>query len=227
VQQADRVHRYALQHPPLFVNIEARFFIEVRFFIALPQMHLTCYGCARRQEMQVKAAGCAIVLGLLLAAAATAQGTLAVSADSPQIDGVISPGEYSLDVELPRGTLYLNRTDELLSVALQSELDGWVAVGLGSRRMNEASIYIGYVDSGEQVFAEQLGRGHGHADAPVAEPIAYQLKDNQTGTVLEINFPISAFIPEGATSLALIAACGKQDDLTSYHSMRKGLEIDL
>jgi hypothetical protein len=150
-----------------------------------------------------------------------------VSTDNPDIDGIISSGEYSLVVELPRGTLHLNRTGELLSVALHSELDGWVAIGLGSKRMDQASIYIGYVDSGEQVFAKQLGRGHRHKDAPVAEPTAVRLREDQTGTVLELSFPASAFTPEGSTALRLIVACGKRDNLSSYHSMRRGLEIGL
>ena len=169
----------------------------------------------------------ASIFGLLLVTAAVAQQTLVVSSDSPQIDGIISQGEYSLVVELPKGELYLNRTAELLSVALQSELDGWVSVGLGSERMDEASIYIGYVDSGGQVFARQLGRGHGHEDSAVVEPTAFQLKENQTGTVLELSFPASAFIPAGARSLSLIVAGGRRDNLTSYHSMRRGLEIRL
>jgi hypothetical protein len=169
----------------------------------------------------------AVIFGLLLITAAAAQDRLVVSADSPEIDGIISPGEYSLIVELPRGMLYLNRTREVLSIALQSELDGWVAVGLGSQRMNQASIYIGYVDSGEQVFAKQLGRGHGHEDAPVAEPAAVRLKENQSGTVLELSFPRSAFVPEGSTTLSMIVACGRRDNLGSYHSMRRSLEIGL
>ena len=83
------------------------------------------------------------------------------------------------------------------------------------------------VDSGGQVFARQLGRGHGHEDSAVAEPTAFQLKENQTGTVLELSFPASAFIPAGARSLSLIVAGGRRDNLTSYHSMRRGLEIRL
>jgi hypothetical protein len=177
--------------------------------------------------MRIKTIIAAVICGLLLITAAAAQDRLAVSAGNPEIDGIISPQEYSLVVELPRAVLYLNRTQELLSIALQSELDGWVSVGLGSQRMNEASIYIGYVDSGEQVFTKQLGRGHSHRDARVAEPEAFRLRENQTGTVLELSFPASAFIPQGAASLSLIAACGKGDDLSSYHSMRRGLEIDL
>jgi hypothetical protein len=177
--------------------------------------------------MRIRNIVSAAVFGLLLVNAAIAQETLVVSADSSQIDGVVSDGEYSLVVELPRGVLFLNRTAELLSIALQSELDGWVAVGLGSQRMNEASIYIGYVDSGEQVFAKQLGRGHDHEDSPVAEPTAFQLKENQTGTLLELSFPSSAFISAEAIRLPLIAACGRRDDLTSYHSMRRALEIRL
>lgn len=177
--------------------------------------------------MRIKNIVCASLFGLLLIAAAGAQQTLVVSSDTPQIDGVISQGEYSLVVELPRGWLYLNRTAELLSVAVQSELDGWVSVGLGSKRMDSASIYIGYVDSGEQVFAKQLGRGHDHEDSSVPEPKAFQLKENQTGTVLELSFPVSAFIPAGATNLSLIVAGGRRDNLTGYHAMRRGLEIRL
>jgi hypothetical protein len=158
---------------------------------------------------------------------AVGQESLAVSVDSPQIDGIISTGEYSLVVELPRGVLYLNRTREVLSVAFQSELNGWLAVGLGSQRMNQASIYIGYVDSGEEVFARQLGRGHGHKDAAVAEPTAVRLEENEIGSVMELSFPASAFAPQGASTLSLIVACGRRDNLTSYHSMRRGLEIDL
>ena len=177
--------------------------------------------------MRIKTIIAAVILGLLLITAAAAQDRLAVSEDNPEIDGTVFPQEYSLVVELPRAVLYLNRTQEILSIALQSELGGWVAVGLGSQRMDEASIYIGYVDSGEQVFTKQLGRGHGHADAQVAEPAAFRLRENQSGTVLELSFPASAFIPQGAASLSLIAACGKRDNLGSYHSMRRGLEIDL
>ena len=177
--------------------------------------------------MRIKNIVCASLFGLLLIAAAGAQQTLVVSSDTPQIDGVISQGEYSLVIELPEVVLYLNRTDEMLCVAVQSDLDGWVAVGLGSRRMDEASIYIGYVDSGEQVFTKQLGRGHSHEDSSVAEPTAFRLKENQTGTVLELSFPASAFIPAGATSLSLIVADGRRDDLTTYHSMRRRLEIQL
>jgi hypothetical protein len=168
-----------------------------------------------------------LVFGMLLVTAAASQEILKVTADSPQIDGIISEGEYSMVVELPGAMLYLNRTAELLSIALQSELKGWVAVGLGSQKMDEAHIYIGYVDSGKQVFAKQLGRGHSHKDSQAAEPTAFSLKENQTGTVLELSFPSSAFIPAGATRLLLIAASGSQDNLTSYHSMRRGLEIRL
>jgi len=168
-----------------------------------------------------------VVCSLFLVTAAASQEVLEITADSPQIDGIVSDGEYSMAVELPEGVLYLNRTAELLCVAVQSELDGWVSVGLGSKRMDAASIYIGYVDSGEQVFAKQLGRGHGHEDSSVAEPTAFQLKENQTGTVLELSFPASAFIPAGATSLSLIVAGGRRDNLTSYHTMRRGLEIRL
>ena len=177
--------------------------------------------------MRIRKIVCASLFGLLLLTAAAAQETLVVSVGNPQIDGIISDGEYSLVVELPRGELYLNRTAELLSVAVQSELDGWVSVGLGSERMDEASIYIGYVDSGEQVFARQLGRGHDHEDSSVAEPTAFMLKENKTGTVLELSFPAAVFIPAGANSLPLIVAAGRRDNLTGYHSMRRGLEIRL
>ncbi|MBN2553952.1 MAG: hypothetical protein JXB06_14330 [Spirochaetales bacterium] len=169
----------------------------------------------------------AAVFSLLLISVASAQERLGVSPGEPRIDGIVSPGEYSLSVEIPGAVLHLNRTQEVLSIAVQSELEGWVAVGLGSTRMDQASIYIGYVDSGKEVFATERGRGHKHDDASVPEPIAVRLKEDQSGTVLELGFPVSAFVPEGADSLGLIVANGLRDNLSGYHSTRRGLEIDL
>jgi len=157
----------------------------------------------------------------------TAQDRLFVSSETPMIDGIVSAGEYSLEIEMRRAVLYVNRTEQILSVALQSEFDGWVAVGLGSTRMDQASIYIGYVESGREVFAAELGRGHAHDSAPVVEPAEYRLTDSDEGTLLELSFPAEAIIPPGASTLSVIAACGKRDNLDSYHAVRKGLEIDL
>ena len=168
-----------------------------------------------------------VAIGVALLVTAAAQDRLIVSGVGASIDGVISQDEYGLSIEMRRATLYLNRTEEVLSVAVQSELDGWVAVGLGSQRMDEASIYIGYVQSGQGVFASQIGRGHGHSDSRVAQPIAFELKEDRSGTVLELSFPAGAFLSAGSNRLALIVACGKRDDLSSYHSMRRGIEIDL
>lgn len=169
----------------------------------------------------------AALFGLLLVSVASAQERLGVTSGQPQIDGIVSPGEYSLSVEIPGAVLHLNRTQKVLSIAVQSELEGWVAVGLGSTRMDQASIYIGYVDSGREVFAAELGKGHRHDGASVPQPIAVRLKEDQSGTVLELGFPVSAFVPEGADSLGLIVANGRRDNLSGYHSTRRGLEIDL
>ena len=169
----------------------------------------------------------AIAIGVTLLATAAAEDRLIVSNLGARIDGVISPDEYGLSIEMPRAALYLNRTEKVLSVAVQSKLKGWVAVGLGSQRMDEASIYIGYVKSGDGVFASQIGRGHGHSDAQVAQPIAFELKEDRNGTVLELSFPAEAFLSTGSNRLNLIVACGKRDGLSSYHSMRRGLEIRL
>jgi hypothetical protein len=167
----------------------------------------------------------AIVLATVLIAAAAGQNQLVVTKTDATIDGLVSREEYSLVIELPRAVLYLNRTEQNLSIALHSQLDGWIAVGLGSQKMNKAMIYIGYVDGGREVFAGQLGRGHGHRDAEVVEPGEYRLREDQSGTVLELKFPVSAMLPAEATSFSMIVACGKRDNLNSYHSLRRGLEI--
>jgi hypothetical protein len=170
---------------------------------------------------------CLVGVALLLATAAAAQDRLSVTATAPRVDGIISPQEYSLQIDVRRGTLHLNRTEALLSVALRMELDGWVAVGFGSQRMDKAAIYIGYVDSGQEVFAKQIGRGHGHSDADVPEPQAARLSENDGATILELSFPASAFIASGAGTLSLIVAGGSGDNLRVYHAAKEGLEIEL
>ena len=167
------------------------------------------------------------LLALFVVLPLAAQDRLSVSSEAPRIDGIVAEGEYSLEIEMRRAVLYLNRTEQTLSVAVHSQLDGWVAVGLGSTRMDQASIYIGYVDSGRVVFAAELGRGHDHENASVAGPEEYRLTEDGEGTILELSFPVEAFVLPGARTLSLIAACGRKDNLDSYHVARKGLEIGL
>ena len=168
-----------------------------------------------------------IFLGVALLGTVAAKDRLVVSGVSAKMDGVISPAEYGLSIEMRKATLYLNKTEAILSVAVQSKLDGWIAVGLGSQSMDNASIYIGYVQSGDDVFVSQIGRGHSHSDAQVPQPIAFELKEDRSGTVLELNFPVEAFLSIEMERLSLIIACGKKDNLSSYHSMRRGFEIEL
>ena len=51
------------------------------------------------------------------------------------------------------------------SVAVSGQTSGWVAVGLGSPKMNDAVMYIGAADSGKGQLKVQKGAGHRHADA--------------------------------------------------------------
>jgi hypothetical protein len=93
----------------------------------------------------------------------------ALGAD-PVVDGKVSPGEYSHSQKLMSGKLVLSwqaDADGGLYVAVTAMTKGWVAVGLGSTRMEGSTIYIGSVgNDGTPAFSEDTGKGHGHLERP-------------------------------------------------------------
>ncbi len=166
---------------------------------------------------------------LLLALAtlpAFAQATLKPSATVPKVDGVISDKEYvwteaSKDITLG---LVLSQDGGTLYAALSAPTRGWVAVGLGSLRMNNSYMVMGF-DNGGSTISEQFGIRRNHAEANQKILKSSVAKVNGDATVLEFSVPAASFTKDG--KLDLILAYGQQANFTSMHRWYTSLSVPI
>ncbi len=175
----------------------------------------------------------ALVLILTLAGASASAQANALKPGSlrTDVDGVVSPGEYSWTRTFGPIRLDLNLTPDALYVAVVGNTRGWVAVGLGSLVMNRATIFIGYVGrDGKTHFKPQTGSGHRHFDAAasVSETILSSAMKQAGGrTTLEIALKPGSYVKAGQASLDIIYAMGSDADFTTYHSYRGAVSVPL
>jgi hypothetical protein len=138
---------------------------------------------------------------------------------TPVVDGKIEKGEYASSKSVLDGasTLYYSADGSGgLFVALETKTLGWAGIGLGSKRMDGARIYMGFVKDNTPVFSEQLGSGHRHG--PVKDKSADKSIVAQNGSmnVLEFHLPADK-LPFKGKSVNYIAAFAAAADLTSFH----------
>ncbi len=138
---------------------------------------------------------------------------------TPLVDGKIEKGEYASSKSVLDGasTLYYSSDGSGgLFVALETKTLGWAGIGLGSRRMDGARIYMGFVKDQTPVFSEQLGSGHRHN--PVKDKTADKsiVAQNGSQNVLEFHLPADK-LPFKGKAVNYIAAFAAASDLSSYH----------
>jgi hypothetical protein len=164
-----------------------------------------------------------VLFAALVASAGFAQ-QLAVTAAKPVVDGVVASGEYSYAKTLGPLVLSASRTADTLFVAITGETSGWVAVGLGSTKMNGATIFMGFVDDqGKVQFKPQAGSGHRHSDAEKAvtdSVVSYSIKTAGGKTTLELALKAALYIKEGQATLDAIFAIGQAKSFLPLHSFR-------
>lgn len=157
---------------------------------------------------------------------------LTVSSTRPVVDGVIQTGEYTyvrdFDHQL---TLYASRTADTLYFGVVGDTEGWVAVGLGSKKMDGSTIFMGFVDTdGKPSFKTQLGKGKRHVDASAdisALVTSYAIKQAGGKTTLEVAVKADAFIKSGQSTIDVIYAIGDERSYTKYHSYRGAISLAL
>jgi hypothetical protein len=179
--------------------------------------------------MKMKLVALVVSLLVLAAMSLAAQGTLTLgqTKTAPKIDGVIGDGEYSQSLDSGNMKLSLSWVGDTLSIAVSGQTSGWVAVGLGSPKMNDAVLYIGAADGGKGQLKVQKGAGHGHADTDGSAPSSYVLREADGQTVLELALPASAFIAAGQKQLDVIYALGGDKVLASRHKARYAAQVSL
>jgi len=169
----------------------------------------------------------ALAAAVLAAAAPLAAQTLAPSPKAPAADGTVSPGEYSYTSAQKDMTIHLSLSADgrTLYAALEAPTTGWVAVGLGSTRMDGAFMVLGYDAAGTAAVSEETGTGRRHAPNPTRILTAQAVRETAGKTVLEFALPAA---PHAAGSgLKLILAYGRRDDFTSIHSRYARVEVPI
>ena len=107
-----------------------------------------------------------------------------------------------------------------LTITIEAETKGWIAVGLGSSRMDGSEMFIGYNKDGEAFFEEHLGKGHSHKKTAGQRPVEYTVIESGGKTLMEFTVAKSDFISGSAGELPVIIAYGARDNFTSMHRYR-------
>ena len=146
---------------------------------------------------------------------------------APVADGILNPSEYVRldtyqDMRLGRSVSTDGKT---LYFALEAPTSGWVALGLGSDRMDGAFMILAYDDGTNAIVSEQTGTGHRHQPNATKKLLTSAVKETSGKTVLEFSLPASEYA--SLTSLKMLLAYGKQDNFTSMHQRFVPLQVEL
>ena len=170
------------------------------------------------------------IVGLiLLPLSSFSEEVLSITGDNTVVDGAIDENEYSCQVSLDkdRMILYLNWSEEKLSVAVEAETTGWIGVGFNSLRMNGAVILIGYIEGTETAFRLDIGKGHSHSISTQDDLLGYSLTEKYGRTVMEAELTPGNYIRSGQSDLSVILAYGGKDSFRSIHRFRTAVKVKL
>jgi hypothetical protein len=138
----------------------------------------------------------------------------------PVVDGKVAAGEYANSKKVIDGKAVLSWAGDGkggLFVALSTKAKGWLAVGLGAKVMNGATIYFGFVGAdGKPVFTEQAGKGHRHTDSGKKTVDASSVTMAAGATILEFHLPADK-LPFTGKSVSFITAFSDVADLVTFH----------
>ncbi|HWR10786.1 MAG TPA: DOMON domain-containing protein [Rectinemataceae bacterium] len=143
--------------------------------------------------------------------------SLAPSAQVPVADGKIEAGEYSWHAAVKdmKLELSLSADSSTLYAALEAPTAGWVAVGLGSLRMNGAFMVMGYDNNGTRSVSEQTGAMFGHKENKTLKLRKSSVLEQNKVTTLEFAVPAAEYLSQ--SSLKLLVAYGTPDNFTTKH----------
>ena len=160
---------------------------------------------------------------VILVASAWAQ---SATSTASVIDGKISVGEYTFTKTGSGITVAarLSADAKTLFIAASAPTTGWVAIGLGSRKMSGAFMVLGFVSDGKQTVSTEMGKGYTHTPVASTDVVAVVVEDAGV-TTLELSLPAAQSVKAGG--VAAIAAFGLKDNAKSIHSKYSSLDIQL
>jgi len=167
-----------------------------------------------------------MAVALLATALFAAPEVIAPSDKLPTIDGSVASGEYTWTKKIGSATIsYSVGSDGLSYLAISAPTKGWVALGFGSDRMNNALIAMAYDDGAKPFFVEQKGAGHGHSDVSTPSVQKWSVKNDNGTTTLEISF--DSKLATVGDQIKLIFAFGRDTNLKNRHQERGSLTFSV
>ncbi|HUX50358.1 MAG TPA: DOMON domain-containing protein [Spirochaetia bacterium] len=146
----------------------------------------------------------------------------------PVADGTVGQSEYANVHQDNRMTVYSTITSNTLYIAVTAPTDGWVAVGLGTSKMNGATIFMGYVDDNmAPQTTVQRGSGHSHSATQEVTPISEVVGSGNGITTLEIAVNRADFADAGQKQLDYIYAYGTAKNFRTRHVFRNAGTLSL
>ncbi len=147
--------------------------------------------------------------------------------DVPVSDGIISVGEYPL-IRVAGKTdigIALSADKSILYLSFTAPTDGWVALGLGSLKMNGAFMVMAFDNKGKVSITEETGKGKMHSVNKTKVLLSQAVKEADGKTVLEFAVNSAEYIKNG--KLDLIAAFGNRDSRTALHAWKTSLTVQI
>lgn len=129
-------------------------------------------------------------------------------------------------IELKKAEFMWSVDGDELSISMKAETKGWLAVGLGTRRMDGSTMFMGYNKDSEAYFEEHLGKGHSHKKTAVQRPVEFEVTEENGETELKFTVLKSDFVKSGQTDLPVIVAYGTRDNFSSIHRYRDSTTIE-
>jgi hypothetical protein len=170
----------------------------------------------------------AVFLFSILAGVGLAAQEFSVSptASKPVADGKIADKEYQTAADYGTAVLYASLdTSGVLYLAMKSSLKGWAAIGLGSTKMNGASMFMGYVANGKAVFSAQQGIGHSHDISNSFKPLSEAMSLSADGTVYEFSVPLKDYMKDAV--VPMIIAASNQASFLAMHGFRASIDLNV
>jgi hypothetical protein len=187
----------------------------------------------------------------VFAGLAMGQGTNAVvmpydslMADRVSVDGFVDREEAEYPAHFADKatgiTVSWGHDDSTLFLGLETRGRGWLAVGLGSDKMNESNMFVGFYSDDSQEVYNQVGAGYGHADAAGNDSLEWEWevdRDDETGvTTMEIAYPLhfptvsglaANTLEPGKTYGMILAQNSKSISLKTKHTHKSVLNFTI
>lgn len=162
-------------------------------------------------------------------------GPLMGRSDQPiSIDGS-NAGYPAAAIQLAEADIYMAYDDSNIYVYLETEGEGWVAVGFNTRGggMGGANMIIGYLDNGAPAIRDDVGQARSHSEVSTSMVNEYYFTQENGRVIMEFSYPLNFQDGEGynlgslepGETYSLIFAAHSSSNDVNQHNRRGSLNF--